>query len=218
MQPRPLHTLLPIMLAMVFLSPSAVAAPHYVDMVDGKTRMVRTLAADDAVDSRIRIDLMLYTNDVPPDTVDVWMVTPSGKIRLPVDSSGVIGLGAHEARLRDMTGFELDPYQEGFGFGARMMPDLPFASSIDPAEVREAVAAFGAIIKKEAGVLRFLAPRIKGIKARLEPGASATLTTTTGRTETIRADGDGWAEITWRLKSLARIEFSSTPTEYDFVD
>jgi hypothetical protein len=194
------------------------AAAEFIDMSERKERLVRTLAADDDANSRVNVDLLLFSNDVASEDVNVWLVTDSGRTRLPVDAEGVIDVSEHEATLADMTGFEVDPYEEGFGFGARMTPRLPLTPAVDPTLVRDSVDELNALIKREAGMLSLLAPRMKGIRARLGPGESVALATGSGQAKTLPADEEGWVEVTWKLKSLERIEFSSAPLRYDFVN
>ncbi len=195
-----------------------VAAAEFIDMSERKDRLVRTLAADDDASSRIHVDLLLFSNDVAPENVSVWLVTDSGRTRLPVNADGVIDVSEHEASLADMTGFEVDPHEEGFGFGARMTPRLPLTPAVDPTLVRDSVDELNALIKREAGMLSLLAPRMKGIRARLAPGEFVALSTASGQETTVQADDEGWVEVAWKLKSLSSIEFSTVPLRYDFVN
>jgi hypothetical protein len=190
----------------------------FIDVTEHRDRIARALATTHEPDSRLRVELLLKPDMDQPESIDIWLVTAETRIELDINPDGVIELGPNQSLMREALGFEVSPYSHEFGIATRIVADLPFEKSLEPQAVRDSIEQFNALIRREAGVLRFLAPRFDGVRARIGVNETVSLATARGLQRELFADESGWVEITWKLKSLDSIEFSALPQEYEFVD
>lgn len=189
----------------------------FIDMQDRRERMLEVFARGDASE-HVRVELVLQTPSLAPDTVRVALVTPDGRFPLSVDASGTVLFGGHRDELARLQGFDVSPFEEDMGFGARLVPRLPLQRELAAADLRASVEAINAVIREEAGLMRFLAPKIEGVQVRLaSPEGFATVTSGAGGQRRIEGDGSGVLRIP--VADLAGpVRLSDEPLRFDFYD
>lgn len=191
--------------------------PVFIDMRDRRDRMVEAILEVNEESANIVMNLMLFSGDLSPTDIDIWLVTDSAKYALDVDDIGVVSLGAHAERLRELKGFEISPTSDDVRFGAKAVPRLPLTRDVNPERVMTSVDEINTLIKRAAGVLSLFAPKVKGVRVQVPKNTVAELVTHGGKALTIHANDDGWIEIPMDA-AVQRIDLSTDPIRFDFYE
>lgn len=113
------------------------------------------------------------------------------------------------------------PAGEKAGFSFSIMPVVPAGLQFDYSSLMASVKQVNALIKSQAGMMRFLMPTFVGIELRYAPGRAAAAYIRSGQEErTISADAAGVLRLpleeSW-LRSNAQVTLSLRPQSFDFI-
>lgn len=191
----------------------------YVDMTERRAKLLEMLERGEKRGSPLRLNLMIEGTGVSVGDIQLVMLTVSGsRYPLEVDDIGVINIQGYMPQVREMSGFEIyastDPGDVKL-YG-KLVPRLPKTRQLQSEQVIIAVESMNELIRKEAGFLRFIAPKAKGIRAQLPSRGYALVGNKKENSETLHSDEAHWIDVPITL-APDQIEFSEVPIRFDFL-
>lgn len=113
------------------------------------------------------------------------------------------------------------PAGEKAGFSFSVTPVLPAGLQFDYAALMDSVRQANALIKSQAGMMRFLMPTFVGVQMRFPAGQRASATIRSGEQErVVNADGNGVLQLPFDEATMAanpRVTLQQRPQSVDFI-
>ena len=188
------------------------------------TRLDKFYAAPAARRDKVRIFGTVKPNNaaIAPQDVVFTVVHGNDTKRITVDRYGRFDPLIDPAWAKDNPKVLTNmPAGEKAGFAFAAEPVVPAGTQFGYAALMAGVKQSNALIKEQAGMLRFLAPTFTGIELRYPRGQAATVRIGSARGEsTIAADPRGILRIMLDenlVAANAQVSLSHLPQAYDFI-
>jgi hypothetical protein len=186
-----------------------------IDMTERRERLADIIEASQLPGSNLRALVVVTSTSVPPHQLELRLVIGEDRYPLRTDAAGVVFLDEYADQLRSMTGFEVYPPEDDVEFYGKVVPRLPLAREIVVSDALSAVHDMNAMIRQEAGMLAFMAPKISGIQVQLDASGYAEISDPEGVIKKHTTEGH-WLQLPLD-DSISRITLSATPIRFDFL-
>lgn len=206
-------------LILMMLSGWALAEPapfRLIDMTERRERLADIIEASQRPESNLRALVVAASASVPPQQLELRLVIGDDRYPLRVDDAGVVFLDDYAGQLRTMTGFEVYPPEDNIEFYGKVVPRLPLVREIVVSDALSAMRDMNAMIRQEAGMLAFMAPRISGIQVQLDASGYAEISDADGVKKKHTTEGH-WLQLPLD-DSILQITLSATPIRFDFLN
>lgn len=221
-----LSTLIATLIATFITMATATAAPvdrpwtHYNDLL-AMLKMDKFYATPLAQRDKVIMRGVITPNDPAFARTDVVFTVVDGnaRARIPVGADGafVIPFNAQWVKSNPEVWTTIPAGQKSkFGFGA--VPVLPPNTRLDYVSLMGGVAQINAIIKEQAGVLRFVLPTLVGVTLQFPKESHASVAL--GETR-VAADASGLVKLRLDKALLAAnvpVTLSEMPASVDFLE
>lgn len=146
---------------------------------------------------RLLLKLTPENKTISPSNVVLTVVYSGGRERLPLTPDGLLDIVPNSTWLKEdakiMTSL---PKSEKSRISAMMAVRTPDASQLPYAELMGAVPQWNALIKEQAGVLRFMLPKFNALDIHFSKGSRASVQVMAkDGTKTFTADASGELKI-----------------------
>jgi hypothetical protein len=166
---------------------------------------------------KLLIKVTPVNKSIAPSTVVLTTVHASGKDKLPLNSEGLMELVPDPAWIKeDAMIYTNLPKSEKSNVSAIFAVRLPELMTVSYKEMMAGVPEWNALIKEQAGLLRFMLPKFNAIEIHYaQPAKQTVQIMSKGGAKTLTADADG--DIKLKLDEALQVEnpqlvFSEKPT------
>jgi hypothetical protein len=212
-------------LAAIFASTAVTAAPvdrpwtHYNALLE-ILKMDRFYAVPPAQRDKVIMQGVIKPNDptIAPKDVVLTIVNGEERKRIQVAADGAFDVPFNPAWVKsDPEVWTTIPAGQKSKFGFRAIPAMPQTLQFDYASLMGSVPQVNAIIKSQAGMLRFMMPTLVGVTLQFPKASHATVLLGTTR---IAADANGLVKLPLDKALLAAnvpVVLSERPVSTDFI-
>lgn len=174
---------------------------------------------------RSHLDIIVRVIGESREDIRIEIEAPDGDRPLPIDANGVVewlplaAALAQNPDLRVAVPTAPDGTRPKFSLNLSLQPRLSLAAEISGEDMRLAVEQANGAIRRQAGLMAAVAPRLKGVAFNIEEGQQAEIIYTDGTfSDPIIADDNGVRiERDRRWKRIDRVRFSAPPTDDAFT-
>lgn len=212
-----------------FAMAAASAAPvdrpwtHYNKLLE-LVRMDKFYAAPPAERDKVVMHGVVHPDDPAMAEQDVVFTIVSGteRQRIPVNPKGEFIVPFNPAWIKsDPEVLTTIPAGQKAKFGFNAVPALPENTKLDYASLMGGVPQVNALIKSQAGMLRFMMPTLVGVKLQFRKASHATVSINAADgVKRVAADANGVVKLTLDKKLLAAnvpVTLSELPASVDFL-
>ena len=213
-----------------FAMATASAAPvdrpwtHYNKLLE-LVRMDKFYAAPPAERDKVVMHGVVHPDDPAMAEQDVVFTIVSGteRHRIPVNAKGEFIVPFNPAWIKsDPEVLTTVPAGQKAKFGFNAVPAMPENTRLDYASLMGGVPQVNALIKAQAGMLRFMMPTLVGIKLQFRKESQATVSINAADgVKRVAADANGVVKLTLDKKLLAAnvpVTLSELPNSVDFLE